>query len=133
MPNYLEKSTQSLNAAKLLQGEHYYPSTVNRAYYAYFQYVMHVFFDKLKLDEDTYHKEGKEENKGSHNQAMELLYKELDRKDRQDMIWLQRVVKEFKQNRVEADYRAIVILQETGDKCILTAESIINVLKKHFK
>ena len=133
MANFLEKANQSLDSARFLVKQTYYSSTVNRSYYACFQYIMHILFDKLKKDQKEFYNEVLQRPNGTHSWASKLIGNELAKKDMEDYKWFQRVIPEFREQRVIADYYSTVVSPDQGNQSITQAETIINLLKKHFK
>lgn len=133
MSELLEKANQSLESARLLFKQSYYSSTVNRSYYACFQFILHTLFVKLKKDQDEFYNEVRLKPNGTHGWASKLIGNELAKKDLADYKWFQRELPEFKEKRVKADYFPVIISQDDGNQSINKAEAIINVLKKHFK
>ena len=126
----LEKSNQSMLAAKLLVREGNHSSTVSRAYYSCFQYILHILIEKLGHTH-AYIKTMPRD--GIHSQAQYLLELTLVSKvgtDKSDYRWFQRKLPEFKQERVKADYYADG--QDKGHEAINFANSIINTLKKYY-
>lgn len=55
MTSFAEKSQQSIQAAGLLLTSNLYPSSINRSYYSFFQFMMHVLFNKIKMDQHSFH------------------------------------------------------------------------------
>ena len=133
MTKFLEKANQSLESAKILSKHHYYSSTVNRSYYACFQYLMHILIEKLKKDQTEFYNEVRQRPNGTHSWASKLIGNELARKNLDDYKWLQKELPEFKEKRVLADYYPDVVSPEDGNLSITKAESIIRLLKTHFK
>ncbi len=132
MSALLEKSNQSLLSAKSLVQQNYYSSTVNRSYYACFQYLLYVLFTKLKKDQDEFYQEVRNRPNGTHTWASKLISIELAKKDMDDYKWFQRHLPELREKRVDADYFQTVIGQTDGYKAIAEAENIITILKKNF-
>lgn len=133
MSQFLEKANQSLDSAKLLVKNNYYSSTVNRSYYACFQYLMYILFDRLKKDQDEFYKEVQEKPNGTHTWASKLVGIELAKKNMEDYKWFQKEIPQFRQKRVQADYYPIKMMPDDGNFSISKAEAIINLLRKHFK
>ncbi|MCP9751393.1 HEPN domain-containing protein [Ferruginibacter sp. HRS2-29] len=133
MSELLEKSRQSLLSAKSLVKETYYSSTVNRSYYACFQFILHILFTKIKKDPTEFYNEVQNGKNGTHTWASKLISYELAKKDMIDYKWFQGHVPALKERRVNADYYQSVISQEEGYKAISEAENIINLLVKNFK
>lgn len=129
----LEKSTQSLNAAKLLANQSLYPSTVNRAYYACVQYIMHILIEKLKYDRIKFYADVRNSKDGTHGWASKLMETELIKKNPQDFKWFQKEIKEFKKLRVLADYHEDEISSDDGRYSITRASTIIDTMKNNFK
>ncbi len=131
---FLEKATQSLESAKCLVKQSYYSSTVNRSYYACLQYILHVLFEKIKMDQTGFEQDLKQKQHiGTHSYATKIIGNELARKDISDYKWFQKQFPELKEKRITADYHSVVISADEGNASILRAETIINLLKKHFK
>jgi uncharacterized protein (UPF0332 family) len=132
---YLEKSNQSMLAAEKLKTEHFFASTVNRAYYSCMQYIFHVLTEKLTHTPD----EITQTNAGTHVQAQKLLSNSLyqickDDKDKYiDYKWFQSKLPELKLARVKADYNNDVITSDEGHDAIRKANDLISVLKKHYR
>ncbi len=133
MSNFQEKSIQSLESAKVLVKCHYYSSTVNRSYYACFQFVMHILFDKLKKDQREFYAEVQQRPNGSHSWASKLIGIELAKKSLEDYKWLQGKFPEFREKRIVADYHPIALSADDGNDSITLATTILNLLRKHFK
>ncbi|MEO6404542.1 MAG: HEPN domain-containing protein [Ferruginibacter sp.] len=133
MADFSEKSIQSLDSARYLVKQHFYSSTVNRAYYACFQYIMYVLIKKLNRDEKMFHIEAKNSPNGTHTWACKVIGIDLAKKSYNDYKWFQKEIVELREKRVLADYHSAVITPEEGNVSITKAESIINVLKGNFK
>ena len=134
MPSFSEKSTFSLESAKLLVKNNYYSSTVNRSYYACFQYIMHVLFEKIKLDQAQFYIDVRNGRNGTHTWASKLIVLELAKKpDKKDYKWLQAQLPDFRELRENADYFPAEMSQELGIESISKAESIMRVLSQNFK
>jgi uncharacterized protein (UPF0332 family) len=133
MPTLSEKAAQSLNSAKYLVTQHYYSSTVNRSYYACFQYLMYVLFEKLNKNQADFYNEVRQRPNGTHSWASKLVGIELAKKNLDDYKWFQKEIPEFREKRVVADYYSTEINGPEGYLSISKAEAIINLLKKHFK
>lgn len=125
----LEKSMQSMLTAEMLIREQHYSSTVNRAYFACLQYILHILIEKLG---HTYQDLKNQPRNGTHSQAQYLLEMTLVSKDKKDYKWFQEKFPAFKEDRVLADYYGDALNQDFGYQAINKANSIINVLKKHY-
>lgn len=135
MNQFLEKSTQSLNSANILIKQHYYSSTINRAYYGYLQFLMHILFEKLKQDKEQFYRDVQDgKDGGTHvkasNLICRLLYKKVSPKEYK---WFQSTIKELKKKRVTADYHDSVISADEGYDCIRWATDLITCVKLNFK
>lgn len=135
MDKFLEKSTQSLNSADALIKQQYYSSTVNRAYYGYLQYIMHILFEKLKQDKEQFYRDvqwGKDG--GTHVRASNLIctivYNNLTHKEYK---WFQNTIKELKKKRKIADYYDSVITSDDGYQSISWAKDLISCVKQNVK
>ena len=134
MSTFLEKSNQSLNSAQILVKNNFYPSTVNRAYYGCIQYLLHILFEKLQYDKVKFYQDVRTQKDGTHGWASKLIEIEMAKKpDKSDYKWFQVKIKEFKKERVAADYYIDIVGQERGVNSINTAKTIINVINKNFK
>jgi uncharacterized protein (UPF0332 family) len=133
MYNFLEKSEQSLESANILVKQSFHSSTVNRAYYACIQFLMHTLFTKLKYDKNQFYVDVRNSSDGTHGWASKLIGIELAKIDMDDFKWFQRTIKEFKKVRVQADYHETVISHQQGYDSITTAKTVINTVKKNFK
>jgi uncharacterized protein (UPF0332 family) len=133
MSEFLEKSTQSLSSAKLMVKESYYSSTVNRSYYACFQYLLHVLFVKLNKDQKEYYQEVRTGKNGSHTWAAKLVSISLAKLNMDDYKWFQKHLPELRAKREDADYFPVIISQSDGHEAISKAENLIGVLRKNFK
>ena len=133
MSEFLEKANQSLESAKCLAKQHYYASTVNRSYYACFQYIMHVLFVKLKKNQDEFYQEVRQRPNGTHSWASKLIGNELAGKDKDDYRWFQSHIPQFRELRVKADYYPTIVSQDQGVGSIAEAENVMRLLIKHFK
>ena len=133
---YLEKSTQSMSAAQLLIKEHLPASTVNRAYYACVQYILHVLVDKLNHTWDDIQKQP---GSSTHSKAQYLLEHYLyqkckdNKENYKDYKWFQQKFPEIKLERNKADYQPDVISPDEGHKAITKADTLMNVMVKYFK
>src|ERR1700693_381982 len=99
MDTFLEKSTQSLHSAEFLAKNNFYSSCVNRSYYFFFQFMMHILFEKLKQDKAAYDRECKDMAQSSHIKASNLMYDEIEQKNRKDYIWFQSHVPALRKQR----------------------------------
>lgn len=132
MSELLEKSKQSKVAADLLMTKSLYSSSINRYYYSYVQFMLHITINKLGHDRAELDKFRKEKE-GSHQFASRLINSDLAQKDFSDYKWFQQKNQELKQYRVLADYSEVSIPLEDADKARTMADSLINLLKKNFK
>lgn len=125
----LEKSRQSMMAAEMLIKQHNFSSTVNRAYYSCFQYILHILIEKLG---HTHEYINTMPRTGTHSQAQYLLSLTLSTKNAKDYMWFQEKLPAFKQDRVVADYHGDALNQSFGYDAINKANAIMNVLKKYY-
>jgi uncharacterized protein (UPF0332 family) len=134
MSSFSDKSKLSLISARLLANNNLYSSSVNRSYYACFQYIMHILFEKIKMNQDEFYTQVRNRPNGTHSWASKLIIIELAKKpDKEDYKWLQEQLPDFRELRVNADYYPEEITQDLGLLSISKAESIMNVLSKNFK
>lgn len=134
MSQFLEKSTQSLDSASILIKQNYYSSTVNRAYYGYFQFLMHTLFEKLKKDKEQFYQDAQEGNEGSHVRASNLILVLLQSKvSHREYKWFQTTIKELKKKRVTADYYDSVITLDEGQESIKWANKLIKCVEENIK
>jgi len=134
MSQFLEKSEQSVASARLLFDNHYYPSTVNRSYYACLRRMMHILFGQLKVSHGTFQQDVQRKiSGGTHVVAAKLIGLALARTNKRDYEWFQRAFPELKQKRIHADYYPGVVSQEDGNDAMRQAISIIRILKSNFK
>ncbi len=134
MSSFSEKSKLSLESAKLLANNNFYSSSVNRSYYACFQYIMHILFEKIKMDQTQFYNDVRNRPNGTHSWASKLIVIELAKKpDKSDYKWLQEQLPDFRELRENADYYPAEISQDLGRSSISKAESIMNLLSKNFK
>ncbi|HTB51894.1 MAG TPA: HEPN domain-containing protein [Ferruginibacter sp.] len=135
MSTFLEKSNQSLESANLLAKEKLYSSTVNRAYYASLQFVLHILI-KTGDDKDEIANQCKLEKKGTHiivlNRIKRKVYK-LRKYDTQYFKWFQNALPELKEDRNIADYTDNVLVLEDAHNSIEKAKSIIEFLNVTFE
>jgi len=125
----LEKSKQSMMAAEMLIKEHNFSSTVSRAYYSCFQYILHILFEKLGYNHDDLKAQPRT---GTHSQAQYLLESTLYQKNRKDYKWFQEKLPAFKQDRVIADYYGEALNRDFAHDAINKANAIINTLKQYY-
>jgi uncharacterized protein (UPF0332 family) len=132
MNKFLEKSTQSLNSADILIKQQYYSSTVNRAYYGYFQFLMHILFEKLKKDKEQFYLDVQAGKEGSHVRASNLICTLLCNKiSSKEYKWFQKTIKELKKNRVTADYHDSIITPDEGSQSIKWANDLIKCVEQN--
>lgn len=141
MTTFDEKSNQSFQAAETLLKIHLYPSTINRSYYCFFQYMMYILFHKMKYDREEFFRLLNQTQKKTHTLTWNLLGTEFVKKRpnsysarewNKEYQWLQEKVKEFKRIRECADYLEETIEKEDAEKWINNTSSMINLLKKAF-
>lgn len=134
MEHYLEKSNDSLDSAGILIQQQYYASCVNRAYYGYFQFLLHILFEVLNKDRSQFDEAAEKSKEGSHVRASNLIIIAIERKlTSKKFRWFQGKIKELKQKRVEADYYNIITTPEDGDLCIQWANELINCVHENLK
>lgn len=142
MTSFAEKSQQSIQAANMLFKGNLYPSTINRSYYGFFQFMMHVLFNKLNKDRNEFHEQINSLGKKTHTLVWSLVGTEFVKNRpkeyssyewNKEYQWLQEKIKEFKKMRESADYHEDTIRQDDADQWIKNADSMINCLKKCFK
>jgi len=142
MTSFAEKSQQSLQAAEVLMRSNLYPSTINRAYYGFHQYMLHILFRKMGKTQEDFDNDLNAYGFGTHSLAWNLVSPAFaknkpkdvaDREWRNEFKWLQEQVASFKKIRTEADYKEITIQQEVAHDWINKAISMINLLNKGFK
>lgn len=142
MTTFAEKSQQSLLAANMLLRENLYPSTVNRAYYGFHQFMMHILFNKMGKKQEEFERDINFYDQGTHKLAWNLVgpaFIKIQPKDYtqrewlKEYKWLQEKVAEFKKIRTEADYKEVTIQQDEATYWMQKSEAMINLLKKGFK
>lgn len=135
MSVFLEKSTQSIAAAKKIVKESYYASTVNRSYYGCVHFMMYIIFVKIKKDKTDFYSDVRNGNDGTHTWAAKIIENELAHNVTQEKVykWFQVEIKSLRKLRVLGDYHDYVVSQSDAYRSIDTAETIINNLKKAFK
>lgn len=116
-------------AAEMLIKQHNYSSTVSRAYYSCFQYILHILIEKLGHTREHIDSMPRA---GTHSQAQYLLELSLVSKNRADYRWFQEKLPAFKQDRVTADYYGDALNSGLGYDAINKANAIINLLKKYY-
>ncbi len=132
MDDFSERSSQSLNSAQCLIGNAFYPSTLNRAYYAALQYILYILMDKQNVSRNSIFSREENEGKGSHVRAYNLICEQLEHKHWGDYKGFQRTFLELKKSRNSADYFSNLIKREDCINSIKKANSIIEILKRHF-
>lgn len=128
----LEKSNQSMLVAEMLIKQHHYSSTVTRAYYSCFQYILHILIEKLGHTHDHLRTLPRD---GIHSQAQYLLESTLVQKvgpDKRDYKWFQKTLPEFKKQRVLADYHGDPLNSDSGYDAIRISKEIMNTLRKYY-
>lgn len=142
MTSFAEKSQQSIQAAGLLLTSNLYPSSINRSYYSFFQFMMHVLFNKIKMDQHSFHAHIHCSGKKTHTLVWSIVGTAFVKNRPQvyssyewnkEYRWLQEKIKEFKKMRECADYHEDTIRQDDADQWIKNAQSMIHCLKKCFK
>ena len=134
MESFLIKSNDSLNSADILIKQQYYASTVNRAYYGYFQFLMHTLFEKLNKDRSQFDEYASINNEGSHVRASNLILVLIQKKlTSKQYKWFQATIKELKQKRVNADYYNIAITSDDGVTSIKWATELIKCVQENIK
>jgi len=131
--NLFEKHKESINAARLLQQSQYYSSTVNRAYYGCFQFLLNILFTKLNVKPEDFESQRRQNKEGTHGWASKLIEYELAKLDKSDFKWYQKTFPEFQKLRNKADYSNDIISQSESLESINTADSIINCVNKNIK
>lgn len=126
---FLEKSKQSLLAAKALNQQSYYNDCVSRAYYSCLQYIIHILVEKLELSREDIELVSRH---GTHNKAQYLIELELIKKNRKDYIWFQSKFPELKKLRVDSDYFNIPCNISIGSDAISRSETLQQLLKTNF-
>lgn len=134
MESFLDKSKESLNSADILIKQQYYASTVNRAYYGYFQFLMYTLFEKLNKDKTQFDVAANENKESSHVRASNLIIVLIHNKlTSKKFKWFQSAIKELKQKRVSADYHNIATSPEESARCIEWANELIECVKENIK
>lgn len=134
MSQFLEKSNESLSSADILIKQQYYSSTVNRAYYGYFQFLMHTLFYKLEQDREQFDIASNKNNEGSHVRASNLILVLIQTKVTNSKYkWFQATIKELKKKRNFADYSDIEITPDDGTNSIKWANALIDCVEQNIK
>lgn len=117
--------------AESLVKQQYYPSTVSRAYYSCFQFILHILLEKLGETKETIEAQPRT---GIHSKAQYLLESTLVKRDKskQDYKWIQERLPAFKQERVLADYYGDAFNQDRAHQAIGMAKAIMTTLKKYY-
>lgn len=131
MSSFADKSQQSLTSAEMLLKNNFYPSSVNRSYYAFHQFVLHILFNKLKNDKAEFETDVLHQG-GTNKLAWNKVSIEFIKRNRDDYRWMQSKVQELKLARVNADYTETVIHQEDAHNVYGITNSMINSLKRTF-
>lgn len=134
MESFLVKSNDSLKSADILIQQQYYASTVNRAYYGYFQFLMYILFEKLNRDRLQFDEAATASKEGSHVRASNLIIVLIQSKlTSKKYKWFQSTIKELKQKRVNADYYNIATTSDDGAECIQWANELIKCVQENIK
>ena len=133
MSKLLEKSIESIKAAKLLASNRFFASVVNRSYYGCVQFLLHKLFTTLKFKKDEFDAHRRQNREGSHGWASKLIQFELAKIDYDDFKWFQKEFPEFQKLREKADYQNEEISQLEAQRAIDKAEAIINLVNSKIK
>lgn len=131
--NLFEKHKESISAAELLQKQNYYSSTVNRAYYGCFQFLLDVVFTRLNVKPADFESQRRQNREGTHGWASKLIEYELAHINPQEFKWYQKKFPEFQKLREKADYSNEKISQDESADSINTANAIIDLVNKLIK
>ncbi len=131
--NLFEKHKESLAAAEYLQKQNYYSSTVNRAYYGCFQFLLDVVFTRLNVKPADFESQRRQNREGTHGWASKLIEYELAHIDPMEFKWYQKKFPEFQKLREKADYSKDEISQNESLDSINTANAIISIVNKLIK
>ncbi|MDI9364719.1 MAG: HEPN domain-containing protein [Flavobacterium sp.] len=135
MSHLKEKYNESVKLAISLQKSYDYSASINRAYYACLQFMLHTLFNKKN---DPYNKEhfysgALVAEKSTHKQAFNLITTDLAKIHKPDFRWFQQHFQELKKLRTSADYHDEKATSENADIAIKKSEALVNILKNNFK
>ncbi len=133
MCTFSEKATQSLQAARMLVKEHYYPSTVNRSYFACMHYFMYALFERLKLDKTQFYHEMRRGHCGTHSWITRRIGQEIARASQRDYHWFRQHIASFKRLRIKCDYTDETITAQDGNEAIGLAMALMNLVGKYVR
>ena len=127
------KATSSLDAAQVLidkEEEGYYTASIHCTYYAVFQYIKYVLAntdtESLSYEEQTAQAKGK----SSHDFVINQICKRIGSTKKARKFRL--LVRDLKQERVDADYSTRQFTLEESLACKRQAEELIAKLKMYF-
>lgn len=134
MSAFRDKSNFNTTGAQFLQNQHnLYDPSIHCSYYACIQEFLHIIFTKLKIPQQQFNSDRRNNKDGTHGWASKLIELEIARKDRQDFKWFQKAFPELKLLRENADYSEIKASIDQSREAQKLSLSIINTLKKLFK
>lgn len=132
---FLERSDDSMRAAEILHKQRCHPSTINRAYYAYLQCLLHTIFEKLNYDPNKLYNDSQwKGDGGTHVQASNLICRLLEKElTPREYKWYQKTIKELKKQRTTADYFSEEITIDESQIALRSATDLITCVKQNVK
>ena len=132
MSELKNKSDFNNIASELLLKNRLYAPSVHCSYYRCIQYMLHIVFNKLKVDKAEFDAQMKQRKDGTHGHAIFTIGCELIKKNTDGYKDFQRLVPKLKEYRELSDYKDEVIGQTIGQDAKGKSDSIMNILVKNF-
>ncbi|MEO7310942.1 MAG: hypothetical protein ABIX01_11135 [Chitinophagaceae bacterium] len=133
MSAYLDKSKKNLSASELLLNKTLPDASIHCSYYAVVQQMLHVLFIKLKISQQQFDADKRNNNDGTHGYAGKLIGIDLIKRNRADYKWFQREMPALKKQREIADYQDKNMTPDEAVSALSKSNALINLLKENFK
>ncbi|MCL3851449.1 hypothetical protein M1P97_09140 [Parabacteroides sp. GYB001] len=130
MPIIKAKSSDNLNAARLLIDNHIYSPSVHCSYYSVYMLSMYVLCHKCNISYENQEKESK--GRDSHFYVTENVAKDLDKKNHISMLDFLTWYNKLKMLRRRSDYLNQAIKNKEANKAYKLADDIIHLLTNKY-
>jgi len=132
MSGFKEKSSQSSAAADHLIKSALFSSSVHCSYYSCVQNLLHILFNKLNLDQKQFQSDARNNNKGTHKWAADVIGIQIAKKSVKDYKWFQREFGELRALREVADYSEELIGSDSSRDAKRRCSTLNNFLTQTF-
>ena len=131
MSNYLEKSSDNMKAAEILNNKKVYAPAVHCAYYSCLLRMKHTLVYILKISEADIEEECKKPGGSIHQYAPNNIFPAIHERNKEKASNFLDYVTDLKTFRIKSDYRDVAIGNLESVRSIALARDINEILEEN--